>query len=181
MARKKRKRPEPTSAVKEEMEMTPMIDVTFLLLIFFMCTIKFKKLEGKLSAYLPKDVGVNTTPAEPKEKIEIKLTVSNPGTKYNPRWPNNPEPYDPEKHLRFVVGDDRVVNIQVGARTYTDIAEVRAKLTQLKQATPDRPVTIDPRPGIYYSDVVKVLDAVIDAEFLEVSFAGYYDRYENQG
>ncbi|MDF1837417.1 MAG: biopolymer transporter ExbD, partial [Planctomycetota bacterium] len=40
------------------MDMTPMIDVTFLLLIFFMCTLKFKVLEGKLTAYLPKDVGV---------------------------------------------------------------------------------------------------------------------------
>ncbi|MEL6716433.1 MAG: biopolymer transporter ExbD, partial [Planctomycetota bacterium] len=39
---------------KHELEMTPMIDVTFLLLIFFMCTLKFKVLEGKLGAYLPK-------------------------------------------------------------------------------------------------------------------------------
>ncbi len=52
-----------------EMEMTPMIDVTFLLLIFFMCTLKFKTLEGKLAAYLPKDVGVNQTDAEPIEKV----------------------------------------------------------------------------------------------------------------
>ena len=44
---------------KCELEMTPMIDVTFLLLIFFMCTLKFKVLEGKLGPYLPKDVGVN--------------------------------------------------------------------------------------------------------------------------
>ena len=50
-----------------KMEMTPMIDVTFLLLIFFLLTIKFKVLEGKLAAYLPKDVGVNSSPAEPKE------------------------------------------------------------------------------------------------------------------
>ena len=35
---------------KCEMEMTPMIDVTFLLLIFFLCTLKFKLLEGKLQA-----------------------------------------------------------------------------------------------------------------------------------
>ena len=31
-----------------EMQMTPMIDVTFLLLIFFLCSIKFKLLDGKL-------------------------------------------------------------------------------------------------------------------------------------
>ncbi len=43
-----------------------MIDVTFLLLIFFMCTLNFRTLEGHLSAYLPKDAGVNDgLPAEP--------------------------------------------------------------------------------------------------------------------
>ena len=55
------------------MEMTPMIDVTFLLLIFFLCTIKFKTLEGKLSAYLPEGRGREHQPrAEPKEKVEIR-------------------------------------------------------------------------------------------------------------
>ena len=49
-----------------EMQMTPMIDVVFLLLIFFLCTLKFKLLEGKLAAYLPKDLGGNSMPAEPK-------------------------------------------------------------------------------------------------------------------
>ena len=72
MAKRKRKRKaeEPIKA-----DMTPMIDVTFQLLIFFMLTIEFKTLEGKLAAYLPKDVGVNTSEAEPKEKIEIKIKV----------------------------------------------------------------------------------------------------------
>ena len=56
---------------ESKLEMTPMIDVTFLLLIFFMCTIKFKTLEGKLEAFLPKDVGVNSSDAPPKEKIDI--------------------------------------------------------------------------------------------------------------
>ena len=67
-----------------KMEMTPMIDVTFLLLIFFMCTIKFKVLEGKLAAYLPKDVGVNATQAEPLEKVEILMRVQVEGTKLAP-------------------------------------------------------------------------------------------------
>lgn len=60
---------------KIEMDMTPMIDVTFLLLIFFMCTLKFKVLEGKLTAYLPKDVGVNSSDAPPVEKVQIDIHV----------------------------------------------------------------------------------------------------------
>jgi len=66
---------------KNELEMTPMIDVTFLLLIFFMCTLKFKTLEGKLAAYLPKDVGVNSSESDPIEKVEILLQVVNEGNK----------------------------------------------------------------------------------------------------
>ena len=67
-----------------EMEMTPMIDVVFLLLIFFMCTLKFKTLEGKLSAYLPKDVGVRPIKQPPLDKVDILVRVSEPGTKLQP-------------------------------------------------------------------------------------------------
>ena len=37
--------------------MTPMIDITFLLLIFFMLACKFRTIEGKLKAFLPKGQG----------------------------------------------------------------------------------------------------------------------------
>ena len=67
------------------MEMTPMIDVTFLLLIFFMCTIKFKTLEGKLAANLPRDVGLNTSDADPIEKVDIVIKVIEAGSRMNPR------------------------------------------------------------------------------------------------
>ena len=64
-------------------DMTPMIDVVFQLLIFFMLSIKFKVLEGKLSAFLPKDVGVNTSPAVPKDKVDAvvnNLAIKRLGT-----------------------------------------------------------------------------------------------------
>lgn len=63
-------------AIKEEvkLELTPMIDVTFLILIFFMCTLKFKTLEGKLLSYLPTDRGLANNPSEKPPPIpEIKL------------------------------------------------------------------------------------------------------------
>ena len=42
-----------------EMQLAAMIDVVFLLLIFFMCVTKPKKLEGELMAHLPKLGGVS--------------------------------------------------------------------------------------------------------------------------
>ncbi|HKX34846.1 MAG TPA: biopolymer transporter ExbD [Actinomycetota bacterium] len=156
---------------KDQLEMTPMIDVTFLLLIFFICTIKFKTLEGKLAAFLPKDVGVNKTQAEPKEKIDILVTVVVEGTKLNAKGTG---PY--EGTGRYTYSDDRRVQYTVGPKVFTNVADLRMRLDQLYAATPERPVTIDPRKGIFYEDVVAVLDAAIQAKFVEISFAASYEK-----
>ena len=41
--------------------MTPMIDVVFQLLIFFLVNMKFKTLDMKIEAFLPKDRGLAAT------------------------------------------------------------------------------------------------------------------------
>ena len=46
-----------------EMQITPMIDIVFQLLIFFLLSAKFISLEGQLSSYLPKDRGLDATNA----------------------------------------------------------------------------------------------------------------------
>ncbi|MEK7310219.1 MAG: biopolymer transporter ExbD [Planctomycetota bacterium] len=62
----------------DELNMTPMIDVIFQLMIFFMCSIHFKSLEGKLYSYLPRDKGMlSTTVTDPiLEEVRIKLAYS---------------------------------------------------------------------------------------------------------
>jgi biopolymer transport protein ExbD len=47
-----------------EINMTPMIDIVFQLLIFFVLTAKFIEFEGELLSYLPKDRGLSAAPAE---------------------------------------------------------------------------------------------------------------------
>jgi biopolymer transport protein ExbD len=163
-----------------KMEMTPMIDVVFLLLIFFMCTIKFKVLEGKLSAYLPKDVGVNATQAEPIEKVEILMRVQVEGTKLAP---DGTKPWSGKAGSRFVYqgpgtpyrsGQDRVIQYSLGPRKSTNLTDIQARLRDLHEKDPDRPATIDARQGITYADVVMVLDAAIDANYREITFIGAY-------
>jgi hypothetical protein len=46
------------------LSMAPMIDVTFLLLVFFLCSVRFKVLEGKLDTFLPKQGGTEATASE---------------------------------------------------------------------------------------------------------------------
>ena len=161
------------SESKVELEMTPMIDVTFLLLIFFMCTLKFKTLEGKLAAYLPKDVGVNQSDAEPKEKVEILMRVRNQGTKYKDLGKGKLGPYNDDG--RFVYGDDRVVEYSVGIMKTTKLTQIEARLKELHASDPERPATIDARPGTVYGDVIKVLDVALSAEFTDITFVGAYD------
>jgi biopolymer transport protein ExbD len=151
-------------------DMTPMIDVVFQLLIFFMLTIEFKQLEGKLSAYLPKDVGVNTSQAEPKEKVEIVLRVATEGTKLDPV---NNMPWSGEGPFRY--GDDRKIDISIGPKTTRDLEEVKRRLKDLRLQDPERPATIDPHPGTVYEDVIKVLDVVLLADYTDVTFIGARD------
>jgi len=70
-----------TQRVVEEMseddaklQLTPMIDVSFLILIFFMC-LPFKTLEGKLQAFLPTDKGINPTPQEPPNEFKVSVHI----------------------------------------------------------------------------------------------------------
>lgn len=154
------------------LDMTSMIDVVFLLLIFFLTTLKFKTLEGKLAAYLPKDVGVNTSDAEEIEKVEIRIKVVKAGTLYDA---TGRVPYDPAIHGRFSFGADRSLTYAVGPRKMTSIADLETRLTQLHKAADDRPATIDSRPGTVYADVVAVLDAALNAGFTQITFVGAYE------
>jgi hypothetical protein len=59
-----------------EMDMTPMIDIVFNLLIFFMCATKFRTEEGMIQAFLPKDLGLLSTAAAAPvdlQKVRLKL------------------------------------------------------------------------------------------------------------
>ncbi len=150
-----------------KMDMTPMIDVTFQLLIFFMLQIKFKLLEGKLSAFLPTDVGVNISTAPPKEKTDIILQVVKEGSKLDPM---KDVAWSGEGPFRY--GPDRVVQYHVGPRKITDFDDLKRRLKETYTQDPERPVTIDSVGDIVYADTVKVLDAALEANFRDITFKG---------
>lgn len=154
-------------------DMTPMIDVVFQLMIFFMCTIKFKNLEGKLTAYLPKDVGVNPTPSDVKlEKVDIVVKVLKEGSKLQPL---RNEPWDPAIGGPYRWGPDRVLQYQVGSMTTNKVEDLGARLKQLHDAQPDRAATIDPKAKTSYADMVAVLDAAVLAGFNDITFKGSFE------
>ena len=55
--------------------MTPMIDIVFQLIIFFMLTLKFKEIDRRIDSALPKDRGMAATSDFPEEFEKIKIKV----------------------------------------------------------------------------------------------------------
>ena len=51
----------------------PMVDVIFCLCVFFMCSMKFKELEGKFQSWLPQDKGAQPGPMDPIEEIRVAI------------------------------------------------------------------------------------------------------------
>ncbi|MBN2490621.1 MAG: biopolymer transporter ExbD [Planctomycetes bacterium] len=138
-------------AMKQDikMEFTPMIDCVFLLLIFFMCTLKFKTLEGKLATYLPTDKGLNThfEQLEPVEKIRIKLSLR--GAECGV----------------FINGQYLGILPGVEKRVYE-------RIRQLKAASDKSPAEIDPDPRVPHKHVVAVVDECMRARLKEITFTG---------
>ena len=140
MARKKQ------TVEEVKLELTPMIDVVFLLLIFFIVTIKFKVLEGKLETELPKDVGVNSGDVELLEKIEIRIAKSTANAD------------------GFIV--------QVNNRTMPNMATFRTTLKGWLDLDEDARATLYPDVGVNYEQVIRVVDQCVMAKLTNLTFAG---------
>ena len=63
----------------------------------------------------------------------------------------------------------------IGPRKTRELDVLQDRLVQLHSVDEDRPATIDAREGIVYEDVVRVLDAAMNADFKEVTFVGSYE------
>ena len=138
---------EEAASQEVDMQMTPMIDVTFLLLIFFMCSIKFKMLDGKLAAYLPRDVGVNATPVDQMmEKIDIDL-VKKEGTS-----------------LGFT--------ITINGKRVAGLHKLYLEIKSFHQRDPEAKATIYAHKGITYGNVVAVVNEILRAKLTQITFGG---------
>ncbi len=61
----------PRPADDEQLQMTSLIDMSFLLIVFFMC-LPFRCFDHKLQAFLPRD-GINPWHAVPTETVKIRV------------------------------------------------------------------------------------------------------------
>jgi biopolymer transport protein ExbD len=133
---------------KAELSLTPMIDVVFLLLIFFMVGMKFKELDRKLEADLPK-AGKPLDDDNQPPPSEIWILIKNGGTASAPRH--------------------RIVIDQRPFTQWEDIRNTLARLARAPGAKQD-PVIVAPDDDAQHGWVMTVLDYLHQLGFRNINF-----------
>ncbi|HRX87372.1 MAG TPA: biopolymer transporter ExbD [Phycisphaerae bacterium] len=130
------------------LNLAPMIDVTFLLLIFFSVTTTFKRAEGFFSAKLPQDAG-RPTVALPITPVIVRVQ------QYGP----NPGDY----RLRL----DNFLNAPA---TFDELSEFLANVQNNPGFDADTPVVIAAEPDVAWDHVVGCWNAAVRAGCKNISF-----------
>ena len=141
-------------SLRMHLNLTAMLDVIFLLLIYFVITANFVLDEGVLTARMPR--GTGEVPAEhltpPVQPLEIILT-----------------PVDDYRVNVNVAGTERIT-------TFTQLAYVLTRLQHDPQRgltgvyPPDSPVIIRPGAEVRWQHVVEAFNASVKARYFNVAF-----------
>lgn len=132
--------------LRSEDSMTPLIDVVFLLLIFFVCASVGQVAESLLPTEL--DSGSVSAIAEAE---------------------SNPAATKVWVYLRIEPGGQ--LSLRVESRECSDFAELDANLRQLAELTPESPVILDIAPEVPLEALVDTWDICNRAGFESINFA----------
>ena len=144
----RRKRP----GSKPQLNITSMIDVIFLLLIYFVATASFAKGEGVITANLP-----GPPPPEQLPALPIRVTVDSIGfteCRLRIKQPGGDFPQAPRNHR--------------------DLANILRQFRDHTKVNP--PVLIQPAGAVRWQHVVNAFNAAVKAKFENVSFAAVEDE-----
>ena len=153
-----------------------MIDVVFLLLIFFMCASNFRTTEKKLDANLPKDEGQMARPVTFEIPLEIRVKIYWANNNPTRQWPFGQCIHSPTLALPPSVHQVPVslagahIVIQVGKKQCGDLNDLYKKLSEITARQPDTPVLIDARQAVPFKWVLGAIDACARAQVENVKF-----------
>jgi biopolymer transport protein ExbD len=129
-----------------DVNMTPMIDVVFLLLIFFVCTASFQLAEQILPAHLARSGSVaaqrQSDPPEELERVIVALHVQGDA-------------------IRWVVG----------GRCHNRMVQVRGVLQAVAQIDPRVPIILDVDGAVPLRYVVELCDLCRQLGLRKIEFA----------
>jgi len=140
--RAKRQRPKP----KLQPPLTPMIDVTFQLILFFILSTEFRANEGMIPGTLPQTGGVAAASNVRLDPIEISVRASGESAVYE------------------MSGAD--VGITSPEELYGYL-----KARQNALGTAEVPVVIKPQPDVAWEFVVEAFNQALRARFKNIGFA----------
>lgn len=152
-----------------KVDLTPMIDIVFNLLIFFMCVTKIRSTDGVIQAFLPRDRGLGGQPADHAlNDVRVKLLWHDGAGR-----PSTSE----AGHVVVAIGDRRL-----NAPGELDAArpeshqvwrDLHDRLLALRDAatSAELPVIIDARPQVPTKHVISALNEVVRAKLTDVTFA----------
>jgi len=128
-----------------DIRMTPMIDVVFLLLIFFVWAASTQTIEYLLQGRQEQTAGSQTNSTEPPLEVEDfdRVTIQIVWNNEQPGW---------------------IVN-GVARHQLADVVRLLKVLAENKDATTETPVIIDPTGEVPLGDVIDVWDAALLAGF----------------
>ena len=142
------KRPVPYSRVSQfDLPMTPMIDVVFQLIIFFLCTTRFSPIER----VLPMQLDLPGT-----EGLVTEVT---------------PDIQDLTEIVIVLQGDRDKFGMTLNGRPLANLGELRSALMSLGQIRLDVPIIVDPGPDVRISSVIDVYDLCREIGFVRIQFA----------
>jgi biopolymer transport protein ExbD len=160
-------RPPPVPSPDTELNMTPMIDIVFQLILFFLFNLRFKSIDFRIDAALPQNLGLEATDVmvPPTPKVTVRLF--------------RVDAEDPERARTEVrLGASRWTLPPVGAsRAERDaaFAKVTEAIRALRGDTGMPGAVETPLPSgahVPHADVVGVVDAFLAAEVREIAFGG---------
>ena len=149
------------------LNMTPMIDIVFQLILFFLLNLRFKSLDYRFDAQLPLDRG----PAKDFKIVEQlpKLTVSLVRL-------DDAEPDKARTKLKFAGAEWILPAHATYEERETTFASLRRKIAAVSKATGLVEGVINtPLPtgsSVPHGDVMKVLDTFMELELPNVQFEG---------
>jgi biopolymer transport protein ExbD len=129
----------------------PMVDVIFCLCIFFMCSFKFKEVEGKFDSWLPKNKGADS-PMKAEDLIEeIRVAMM---------WDAKNQRMIRQLGNRQVESDDELQELIL-----------RGHEDHVRLNRPDTPVIIDADARIAWKEVMNVFNIIKRNKIDKIEFA----------
>ena len=128
------------------MAMTPMIDIVFLLLIFFVCASVGQIRESLLPTELP------AGSIESPEFMDVEKPLV-------------------EVWLKLYRNDDTRTVVEMNDLRYHDFQQLQTILAELSALASEIPVILDIAPDVPMQDMIRVYDACRAADFETIQFA----------